>query len=173
MTGFDQALPGVPEEALRTFPVLATPEARRRYGRAATFALAGLPSWEIEVWSRRGCPPLLRMRALQEDWPMIGTGRRVAIVRPAPWPGDELPSLVEVPAGFQEEAVRVLGALLVGEVAQPSVELAVALAEALGRAARVAFTEARAAARSEGGGVSQRAAHGPPRAVAEAPSNSR
>lgn len=148
MTGLDRALPGVPATALDGFPPLATPEARRRYGRATAFALAGRPGWEIEVWPRQTCPPLLRLRALQEDWPMIGTGRRVGIMRPAPWPGDELLEQVELPTSLHEEGVCLLRSLLTGtEVPPPSAALAEALATALSRAAEAAFAAARAAVR--------------------------
>ncbi|MCA9527494.1 MAG: hypothetical protein KC549_14490, partial [Myxococcales bacterium] len=76
LTGFNIALPGVPRSALLGLPPAAdlpTREARQRYAHAVVCALADTPSWTVETWRREGCPLDLRLRAADEDWPMLGT----------------------------------------------------------------------------------------------------
>lgn len=91
MTGHRLALPCVPPSALRGLPApedCPTAVSRRRYAFALACALAGEPSYEAETWPRRDCPPMLHQRAMEEDWPLIGTPATITILRPALLPDD-------------------------------------------------------------------------------------
>lgn len=155
MHGATVALPCTPMEALDGLPsaaVLSTPAKRRRYGQALACALAGIPSWTIETMSWDECPPVLELRAGQEDWPMIGSFRDgqsyLTILRPVPLPHEPI-ALIEAavertPAHFRGPAAEILAALLQGQLpARPPSQVGQKLlGDAIRRAAATAFRAA-------------------------------
>ncbi|MEZ4474373.1 MAG: hypothetical protein R3F60_27025 [bacterium] len=144
--------PARPPWALLGLPPAAdlpTREARQRYAHAVLCALADTPSWTVETWRREGCPLDLRLRAADEDWPMLGTSSVVAILRPAPLPASAaLAPVAALPADLQAEARAILGALVQGEAAPApaSAALAAALAAAIRHAAQAGYAAAMGAA---------------------------
>jgi|JI10StandDraft_1071094.scaffolds.fasta_scaffold221253_1 hypothetical protein len=106
------ALPVIPLWSLAGVPPaeeMPKPIARRRYASSLAAALAGERCYEIKVWQEKKLPLLLQLRALQEDWPMIGTtAQTTSIMHPLPLPED--------PAELFERAVAA-----VPEAEQPAV----------------------------------------------------
>lgn len=117
------ALPVIPLWSLAGVPPaeqLPTLIARRRYAFSLASALAGERCYEIQVWSRKKIPLLLQLRALQEDWPMIGTTQTTTIMHPLPLPEDPAElferAAAAVPEGEQADVREVLVALWAGAV---------------------------------------------------------
>lgn len=148
------ALPVVPFSALEGVPPahdLPTLAARRRYAQALAAALAGERSYEITVRRRKDMPLLLELRALQEDWPMVGTPGVVALMQPAPLPEDPADlfarAVAAVPGEWAAVVQDVLDGLWAGDVPEvPSADVQAWLGEALTRAGLQASREASEAA---------------------------
>lgn len=156
MTGHRLALPCVPHSALRGLPApedCPTPISRQRYAFALACALLGEPSYVAERWPRRDCPPLLHQRAMEEDWPLIGTPAVVTILRPAPLPADPSELFAGAVGAVAEEHQAEVGELLarlwVGEWPKvPEAAVAELLREVVRNAAHMGHETARTSARA-------------------------
>lgn len=122
------ALPAIPLDAIDGVPrdALPTAASRRRYAQTVALALLGRPCWEVDAWRRdlgEECPPLLRARAVAEDWPLTTIDQHgislTILLRPVGLV-DELERLIDeaiarMPKGLREAGRAVLGTLASGE----------------------------------------------------------
>lgn len=123
------ALPATPLSAIDGVPAacaLPTALSRRRYAQTVALALLDRACWATSTWRRdlgEECPPLLRARAVAEDWPLTTIDQHgvsvTILLRPVAF-GDDLTALVdeaveELPAELRAEAGAVLRALASGE----------------------------------------------------------
>ena len=152
MTGPRLALPCVPASALTGWPTAAelpTPAARRRFGQAIVCALLGRPSWEIETMRWVELPPMVHLRALREDWPVLTFGTDVVILRPAEVAeaiGDWVErATAELPAVAHDTLILLLQG---HQPSAPSAVITATISTALTTAARAAFHSAEIAIRS-------------------------
>ncbi len=99
---------------------------RQRLAQHLACALIDQPSWELEAMARGDMPPLVKLRALREDWPMVGTGGVVVLMRPAPLPEEPEALFAQAceraPEALRPELAGVLSTLWSGEVPTPSPE---------------------------------------------------
>lgn len=123
------ALPAIPLDAIDGVPrdALPTAAARQRYAQTVALALLGRRCWEVDAWPRdlgEECPPLLRARAVAEDWPLTTIDQHgislTILLRPVGLV-DDLDGLIDeavavVPKDLRQDARAVLGALGAGEL---------------------------------------------------------
>lgn len=127
MTAFPAALPVLPWSAIDGVPPaeqLPRVVDRQRFAQHLACALIDQPSWELEAMARGDMAPLVKLRALQEDWPLVGTGQVVVLMRPAPLPQDPkalfAQATAQAPEALRAELAAVLDTLWSGEVPTPS-----------------------------------------------------
>lgn len=153
MTGHPFALPVMPFSALDGVPPaddLPRPSDRRRFAHHLACALLGVPSWALETQPRATVPVLVKLRAAQEDWPLIGTASVLTVMRPVALPEDPAhlfaTAVAQVPEGLASAVDEVLRALWAGEVPTPNAEAQAFIGAAIARAAIQASEAALAAA---------------------------
>ena len=152
-------LPAMPPSALFGLPTaveLPRPGDRRRYAHHLACALVGIPSWTLDVAHRDQVPVGLKLEAAREDWPLIGTGTHLTIMRPVPLPdvaeGLFAQALAQVPTHLRPQVHQVLVRTWAGEMPEPPTpEVAQLIGEAILQAATRADREAIAAARAARG----------------------
>ena len=123
---------------------------RRRFAHHLACALLGVPSWALETQPRAAVPVLVKLRAAQEDWPLIGTASVLTVMRPVALPDDPAhlfaTAVAQVPEGLAPTVDEVLRALWAGEVPTPNAEAQAFIGAAIARAAIQASEAALAAA---------------------------
>jgi hypothetical protein len=95
-------------------------------------------------------PVLVKLRAAQEDWPLIGTASVLTVMRPVALPEDPAhlfaTAVAQVPEGLASTVDEALRALWAGEVPTPNAETQAFIGAAIARAAIQASEAALAAA---------------------------